>query len=67
MTDRQVRDTIDDFARGAAQAAELGFDAVEVMGSEGYLIDQFLSPLTNLRDDEWGGDADAAGPGSASR
>ncbi|HEY0166784.1 MAG TPA: FAD-dependent oxidoreductase [Jatrophihabitans sp.] len=57
MTDRQVRDAIDDFARGAAWAAELGFDAVEVMGSEGYLIDQFLSPLTNLRDDEWGGDA----------
>lgn len=57
MTDRQVRDTIADFARGAARAGELGFDAVEVMGSEGYLIDQFLSPLTNLRDDEWGGDA----------
>ncbi|MEO6502933.1 MAG: FAD-dependent oxidoreductase [Jatrophihabitantaceae bacterium] len=57
MTDRQIRDTIDDFARGAAEAAALGFDAVEVMGSEGYLIDQFLSPLTNLRDDEWGGDA----------
>jgi 2,4-dienoyl-CoA reductase (NADPH2) len=56
MTDAQVRDTIDDFARGAAWAAELGFDAVELMGSEGYLIDEFLSPLTNLRDDEWGGD-----------
>ncbi len=57
MTGQQVRDTISDFARGAALAGELGFDAVEVMGSEGYLIDQFLSPLTNLRDDEWGGDA----------
>lgn len=56
MTDRQVRDTISDFARGAALAEDLGFDAVEVMGSEGYLIDQFLSPLTNLREDEWGGD-----------
>lgn len=57
MTGRQVRDTIADFAHAGARAAELGFDAVEVMGSEGYLIDQFLSPLTNLRDDEWGGDA----------
>ncbi len=39
-------------------AVELGFGAVEVMGSEGYLVDQFLSPLTNLREDEWGGDAE---------
>jgi 2,4-dienoyl-CoA reductase (NADPH2) len=51
-----VRATIADFARGAAQARELGFDAVEIMGSEGYLIDQFLSPVTNRRDDDWGGD-----------
>jgi 2,4-dienoyl-CoA reductase (NADPH2) len=56
LTDAEIRSTIEDFARGAAHAAELGFDAVEVMGSEGYLIDQFLSPLTNLRQDEWGGD-----------
>lgn len=56
MTDAEVRATIEDFGRGAALAAELGFDAVEVMGSEGYLIDQFLSPLTNLREDGWGGD-----------
>jgi len=56
MTDAQVREVVADFARGAALAAELGFDAVEVMGSEGYLIDQFLSPLTNLREDDWGGD-----------
>ncbi|MFF4986961.1 FAD-dependent oxidoreductase [Streptosporangium saharense] len=57
MTAGQVRETVEDFARGAALARDLGFDAVEVMGSEGYLVDQFLSPLTNLRDDEWGGDA----------
>ncbi len=57
MTDAEVRGTVEAFARGAALAAELGFDAVEVMGSEGYLIDQFLSPLTNLRDDDWGGDS----------
>ncbi|SCF03870.1 2,4-dienoyl-CoA reductase (NADPH2) [Micromonospora matsumotoense] len=47
---------VEDFARGAHHARELGFSAVEIMGSEGYLIDQFLSPLTNRRDDEWGGD-----------
>jgi 2,4-dienoyl-CoA reductase (NADPH2) len=47
-----------DFGRAAARAVELGFGAVEVMGSEGYLVDQFLSPLTNRREDEWGGDAE---------
>ncbi|MGI5150868.1 FAD-dependent oxidoreductase [Plantactinospora sp. CA-294935] len=52
----EVERTVRDFARGAVKARELGFAAVEVMGSEGYLVDQFLSPLTNHRDDEWGGD-----------
>jgi 2,4-dienoyl-CoA reductase (NADPH2) len=49
--------TIEDFARAAATARALGFDAVELMGSEGYLLNQFCSPLTNLRDDAYGGDA----------
>jgi 2,4-dienoyl-CoA reductase (NADPH2) len=49
---------IDEFVAGAVRARELGFDAVEVMGSEGYLVDQFLSPLTNHRDDDWGGDTE---------
>ncbi|SCG76962.1 oxidoreductase [Micromonospora coxensis] len=57
LTAAQIRATVADFARAAALGRELGFDAVEIMGSEGYLVDQFLSPLTNLRDDEWGGDA----------
>ena len=42
--------------RGAARARELGFDGVEIMGSEGYLLSQFMAPATNLREDDWGGD-----------
>jgi 2,4-dienoyl-CoA reductase (NADPH2) len=56
LTHEEVLDTIADFARGAARAAELGFDGVEIMGSEGYLLNQFTAPATNHRDDEWGGD-----------
>ncbi|MBV8068126.1 MAG: FAD-dependent oxidoreductase [Candidatus Eremiobacteraeota bacterium] len=56
MSEGEILETIGDFANGAARARELGFDAVEVMGSEGYLINQFLSPVTNRRDDAWGGD-----------
>jgi 2,4-dienoyl-CoA reductase (NADPH2) len=57
LTDEEILATIADFARGAARARELGFDGVEIMGSEGYLLNQFTAPLTNVRDDEWGGDA----------
>jgi 2,4-dienoyl-CoA reductase (NADPH2) len=56
LTDGEIGETIAAFGRAANYAAELGYDAVEIMGSEGYLIDQFLSPLTNRRDDGWGGD-----------
>jgi 2,4-dienoyl-CoA reductase (NADPH2) len=55
LTEDEILETIDDFACGAERARELGFDAVEVMASEGYLLNQFLSPLTNRRDDAWGG------------
>jgi len=48
---------IDEFRRSAERAVELGFDAVEIMASEGYLINQFCSPVTNRRTDGWGGDA----------
>ncbi|HEU0256830.1 MAG TPA: FAD-dependent oxidoreductase, partial [Microbacteriaceae bacterium] len=58
LTDDGIRRTIADFGAGAAVAARLGFDAIEVMGSEGYLINQFASPVTNKRDDAWGGDAE---------
>ncbi|WP_198668799.1 FAD-dependent oxidoreductase [Homoserinimonas sp. OAct 916] len=57
LDEHHLRETIADFARGAEHAARLGFDAVEVMGSEGYLLNQFVSPLTNRRKDRWGGDA----------
>ena len=45
------------YARAARRALELGFAGVEIMGSEGYLLNEFLAPLTNVRTDEWGGDA----------
>ena len=44
------------FVNCAQKAREAGYDGVEIMGSEGYLINQFLSKATNQRDDEWGGD-----------
>lgn len=56
MTAADIGQTLEDFACGARRARDLGFDAVELMGSEGYLLNQFLSPLTNRREDEWGGD-----------
>jgi 2,4-dienoyl-CoA reductase (NADPH2) len=49
--ERQIRA----FVRCTALAREAGYDGVEIMGSEGYLINQFLAPGTNLRDDEYGG------------
>ncbi|MBF0527514.1 MAG: FAD-dependent oxidoreductase, partial [Deltaproteobacteria bacterium] len=58
MTHEDIRKTIASFAAGAARAREAGFDAVEILGSAGYLICQFLSPLTNKRTDEYGGDLD---------
>ncbi|AYN38350.1 2,4-dienoyl-CoA reductase [Streptomyces dangxiongensis] len=58
MTEEEITGTVADFARAARTARELGFDAVEVMGSEGYLLNQFTAPLTNRRSDRWGGDAE---------
>ncbi|MCH4564068.1 NADPH-dependent 2,4-dienoyl-CoA reductase [Halomonas sp. EGI 63088] len=51
----EVETQIDDYVRCAALAREAGYDGVEVMGSEGYLINQFVCPRTNHRDDDWGG------------
>ncbi|HHJ0005666.1 TPA: FAD-dependent oxidoreductase [Raoultella planticola] len=52
----EILQLIDDFARCAQLAREAGYDGVEVMGSEGYLINEFLAACTNQRDDPWGGD-----------
>ncbi|MET8999371.1 NADPH-dependent 2,4-dienoyl-CoA reductase [Amycolatopsis sp. NPDC004169] len=55
LTDHGVRKQIDAFANCAALAREAGYDGVEIMGSEGYLINQFLAERTNKRTDAWGG------------
>jgi 2,4-dienoyl-CoA reductase-like NADH-dependent reductase (Old Yellow Enzyme family) len=55
MTDADIRALIDDFGAAAARAVAAGFDALEIHGAHGYLLDSFRSPLVNDRDDEWGG------------
>ncbi|OGA56472.1 MAG: NADPH-dependent 2,4-dienoyl-CoA reductase [Betaproteobacteria bacterium RIFCSPLOWO2_12_FULL_65_14] len=51
----EIEQTIDEFAHAARLAREAGYDGVEIMGSEGYLVTQFLAARTNRRSDEWGG------------
>jgi 2,4-dienoyl-CoA reductase-like NADH-dependent reductase (Old Yellow Enzyme family) len=80
MDGEQIRQTVDDFAQAAVRAKRLGFDAIEIHMAHGYLLHQFLSPLANKRQDEYGGSlenrmrlplevfkavAEAAGPGIA--
>ena len=55
LTADEVEQTIEDFARCAALARHAGYDGVEVMGSEGYLINEFIAARSNQRDDAWGG------------
>jgi 2,4-dienoyl-CoA reductase (NADPH2) len=55
LSKRGIERTISDFARCAELAREAGYDGVELMGSEGYLINQFIVRRTNKREDEWGG------------
>ncbi|MCW4453611.1 NADPH-dependent 2,4-dienoyl-CoA reductase [Flavobacterium sp. MXW15] len=57
LSARGVERHIADYARAARLAREAGYDGVEVMGSEGYLINEFIAARTNKRDDAWGGDA----------
>ncbi|RFF23515.1 NADPH-dependent 2,4-dienoyl-CoA reductase [Acinetobacter sp. JW] len=55
LSSAEVQQTIDDFANCAKFAQYAGYDGVEIMGSEGYLINEFIAARTNHRDDEWGG------------
>ncbi len=57
LSTRGVERTIGDFVRCARLAQDAGYDGVEVMGSEGYLINEFIAARTNQRNDAWGGDA----------
>jgi 2,4-dienoyl-CoA reductase (NADPH2) len=58
LSTRAVERTIDDYVDAARLARRAGYDGIEVMGSEGYLINQFLAPHTNRRTDRWGGSAE---------
>ncbi|MCH0562286.1 MULTISPECIES: NADPH-dependent 2,4-dienoyl-CoA reductase [unclassified Streptomyces] len=55
LTDAEVERTIDDYAEAARLARSAGYDGVEIMGSEGYLINEFIAAQTNHRTDRWGG------------
>jgi 2,4-dienoyl-CoA reductase (NADPH2) len=55
LSERGIFSTIKDFAVSASLAREAGYDGVEIMGSEGYLINQFIASKTNRRQDDWGG------------
>ena len=58
LSDDDIEEQISDFVRCASLAKEAGYDGVEIMGSEGYLINQFIAVRTNKREDEWGGEYD---------
>ncbi|MFC0498941.1 FAD-dependent oxidoreductase [Streptomyces mutabilis] len=55
MTDADIERTVDDYVRTARLARAAGYDGVEIMGSEGYLINEFIAARTNHRTDRWGG------------
>ncbi|MFC5144153.1 FAD-dependent oxidoreductase [Streptomyces aureoversilis] len=55
LTDDEVEATVEDFVRTAELARDAGYDGVEIMGSEGYLINEFIAAATNRRTDRWGG------------
>ena len=55
LSKRRIRSTIKDFAKATKLAKKAGYDGVEIMGSEGYLLNQFIVKKTNKRNDEWGG------------
>ncbi len=53
-----IQQTLRDFADAAALARDAGYDGVEIMGSEGYFLNEFTAPRTNQREDDWGGSAE---------
>lgn len=55
MTEDEIWEIVHSFGDAARRAREAGFDAVQIHGAHGFLMSQFLSPITNLRNDEWGG------------
>ncbi|MFE4451566.1 FAD-dependent oxidoreductase [Streptomyces sp. NPDC056796] len=55
LTDDEVEQTVEDFVRAAELARRAGYDGVEIMGSEGYLVNEFVVAATNHREDRWGG------------
>ncbi len=55
MSKQDIQEVVSAFGQAAARAKDYGFDAVQLHGAHGYLINQFLSPITNKRDDEYGG------------
>ncbi|RAS89002.1 NADPH dehydrogenase NamA [Priestia endophytica] len=57
MTKEDIQNTIQNFKEGARRAKESGFDIIEIHGAHGYLINEFLSPISNKREDEYGGSA----------
>ena len=57
LTEEEVKTTIQDFAEATRRAIEAGFDGIELHGANTYLLQQFFSPHSNRRTDEWGGDA----------
>ena len=58
MTKEDIAETVEAFKKGAERAAKAGFDIIEIHGAHGYLINEFLSPLSNMRTDEYGGSAE---------
>ncbi|KON91462.1 NADPH dehydrogenase [Rossellomorea marisflavi] len=58
MTIEQINETVTAFIQGAERARKAGFDVIEIHGAHGYLVNEFLSPLSNRREDEYGGSAE---------
>lgn len=58
LTHEEILDTIERYATASRIAVEAGYDGVQLHGAHGYLVSQFLSPLVNQREDEWGGDSE---------